>query len=278
MVVFNGKLYSDQECFIKPNNAGLAHGHSVIVEIRIVQGQLLLWEPHYLKIMASMRMLRISIPMEFTPDFLASLIKEALSQSPQFKNNALAIFQVYPKLEDPLVTNYHISFEGLENTDLSLVSNDEFELGLYKDFYIAPSLLSTLPTNNQLVERLAAVFSAENDFESCFILNDRKEVIGTHLGTLFLVMDAAIQTPPVSGGAKNTVYRKEIISMLEKESDLEIQEIPISPFSLQKAAALFVFNPSKGFIRVTKYRKKVFDAHDLIKTLAHKFEMRLQAS
>ena len=63
MVVFNGKLYSDQECFIGVGNTALSFGHAVLEELRIENGHLLFWESHYLKIMASMRMLRISIPM-----------------------------------------------------------------------------------------------------------------------------------------------------------------------------------------------------------------------
>jgi len=39
MVVFNGKLYSDQEFFIGVGNTALSFGHSVLEEIRIEMAQ-----------------------------------------------------------------------------------------------------------------------------------------------------------------------------------------------------------------------------------------------
>ena len=272
MVVFNGKLYSDQECFISIGNTALSFGHAVLEELRIENGRLLFWEPHYLKIMASMRMLRISIPMTFTPDYLEGVIKDALSKTPHLSNTALAVFLVYPSEDNMSRTHYHISFRPLENLHLGEMSLAPFEMGLYKDFYIADSLLSTLPTNYKLVERLAGVFSDENDFQSCFLLNEKKEVIGTHMGPLFLVAKGQIQTPPITGGTQNSVFRKEILSLLTKDSDYDISEAVISPFSLQKADALFIFNPSKGFISISKYRKKIYDQHEFVQAIALKFQ------
>jgi branched-chain amino acid aminotransferase len=276
MVVFNGKLYSDQEFFIGVGNTALSFGHSVLEEIRIENGLVLFWEPHYLKIMASMRMLRIHIPMSFTPDFLEEIMKDALSKTTHLKNNAIAVFQAYPSEDNIAQTDYHISFRPLENLHLGQVSDTPFEIGLYKDFYIANSLLSTLPTNYKLVERLAGVFSDENDFQSCFLLNEKKEVIGTHLGPLFVVSNGQIQTSPIDGGTQNSVFRKEILSLLSKDSEQEISEGVISPFSLQKADALFIFNPSKGFISVSKYRKKVYEQFEFVQAIALKFQHSIQ--
>ena len=275
MVVFNGKLYSDQECFIGVGNTALSFGHAVLEELRIENGHLLFWESHYLKIMASMRMLRISIPMTFTPDYLEGVIKDALSKTTHLNNNAIAVFQVYPSEDNITQTHYHISFRPLENLHLDKISHTPFEIGLYKDFYIADSLLSTLPTNYKLVERLAGVFSDENDFQSCFLLNEKKEVIGTHMGPLFMVANGQIQTPPITGGTQNSVFRKQIISLLAKDSDYEISENVISPFSLQKSDALFIFNLSKGFISINKYRKKIYNQHEFVQAIALKFQQSI---
>ena len=275
MVVFNGKLYSDQECFIGVGNTALSFGHAVLEELRIENGHLLFWESHYLKIMASMRMLRISIPMTFTPDYLEGVIKDALSKTTHLNNNAIAVFQVYPSEDNITQTHYHISFRPLENLHLDKISHTPFEIGLYKDFYIADSLLSTLPINYKLVERLAGVFSDENDFQSCFLLNEKKEVIGTHMGPLFMVANGQIQTPPITGGTQNSVFRKQIISLLAKDSDYEISENVISPFSLQKSDALFIFNLSKGFISINKYRKKIYDQHEFVQAIALKFQQSI---
>ncbi len=68
---------------------------------------------------------------------------------------------------------------------------------------------------------------------------------------------------------------KEILSLLTKDSDYDISEAVISPFSLQKADALFIFNPSKGFISISKYRKKIYDQHEFVQAIALKFQQSI---
>ena len=91
-----------------------------------------------------------------------------------------------------------------------------------------------------------------------------------------MVSNGQIQTSPIDGGTQNSVFRKEILSLLSKDSEQEISEGVISPFSLQKADALFIFNPSKGFISVSKYRKKVYEQQEFVQAIALKFQHSIQ--
>jgi len=268
MLVNNGIIQENTETFISHQNLALTHAHSIIEELRVQQGAILFWEAHYLKIMASMRMLRINIPMNFTPDFLSDLILKILSKNTSLNGNALVTFQVYPSHNLSAKTEYHIWLQPLKNKTLTEIKNHYFEIGLYKDFYISKDTLSTLPTNNRLISSLAAIFAKENDLDACFLLNTDKEVIGTNLGCLFVVSHNEIHTSGVDSGTSNTVFRKNLINIIKKEETYKIIEGPISPFSLQKASLLFILNAKDGIIPISKYRKKEYEVSDLPLKLA----------
>ncbi len=259
MLITNGQITDTHLAIIKPSNAALTHGHSILEDMRIMGGQILFWEAHYLKIMASMRMLRIAIPMDFTPEKLSALILSALSESSELEADALVRFQVYPHPENFLETNYHISLMPLVNKELYSANNQTFEMGLYKDYYIGLNGLSSLATSNQLIPSLASIFAFENDFHACFLLNTNKEVIGTNKGTLYMLIDQEVHTADLTAGAKNTVFRKVLNTAIEKDTQYKLNTGAISPFSLQKAKALCIVNPSDGVIQVTKYRKKTYE-------------------
>jgi branched-chain amino acid aminotransferase len=78
-----------------------------------------------------------------------------------------------------------------------------------------------------------------------------------------VVSQSEIHTSGLTSGTTDTVYRKNLIALIEKEASYKIIEGPISPFSLQKASSLFILNVKDGIIPISKYRKKEYDASDL---------------
>jgi branched-chain amino acid aminotransferase len=87
MVNINGTLYQDFEANIPTNNRGLAYGDSVFETIKFNNNKPVFWEAHYFRLMASMRILRMEIPMHFTPEFLEN---EIVNLVQSFPNNAIS--------------------------------------------------------------------------------------------------------------------------------------------------------------------------------------------
>ena len=128
----------------------------------------------------------------------------------------------------------------------------------FKDHHIAPDLLSTLKTNNKAVNVLAGIFAKENNYDNLLLLNTDKKVIEAINGNLFLVKGSTIKTPPTKDGCLNGILKKQLIRILEKNKDINIEEASISPFELQKADELFITNVISGVTSISKYRKKSF--------------------
>ncbi|WP_299181092.1 aminotransferase class IV [uncultured Aquimarina sp.] len=262
MVNINGNLIVDNEATLSITNRGYAYGDALFETIRVNSGTILFWEDHYFRLMASMRILRMEIPMNFTPEFLQQEILELIQEN-GFMNSSVRIKIIVNRKEGGLYTpnfngiDYSISVAPL-NSSFYTISSTSYEVTLFKDHYIAPDLLSTLKSNNKLVNVLGGVFAKENGFENCLLLNTNKMVLEALNGNLFLIKGNKIKTPPVADGCLKGILRTQLLRILEKLPEYEVEEASISPFELQKADELFITNVITGIQPITKFRKKEY--------------------
>jgi len=260
MVNFNGVL-RDSDLQLNVSNRSFLYGDGVFETLKVVHNKILFFEDHYFRLMASMRIIRMDIPMSFTMEYLESQILELVTAS-GLGESARVRFTVYRDeggYYTPSVNtvSYTIVAFGLDDKEYS-ISNVTFEVDLYKDFFIPKQLLSTLKTNNKLIQVTASIFAKENQLNSCLILNEEKNVVEAVSGNLFMVMNRQIITPPISEGCLNGVMRKQIMRLAKAIDGYEMVEAPISPFDLQKADELFITNVIVGIQPVSNYRKKEF--------------------
>jgi branched-chain amino acid aminotransferase len=204
----------------------------------------------------------MEIPMAFTPESLESQILELLTHHNSNSNSFRVKFTVFrnqggfytPHTND---VSYFITAESLE-ADLYLLNTSDYRVELFKDFYVTPGLLSTLKTNNKVLNVLGSVYAKENQYDNCLLLNTNKSIVEALNGNLFLVKDKVIKTPPLEDGCLKGIMRKQILEIIKKIPDFECIEASISPFELQKADELFVTNVIQGIQPITAFRKKNF--------------------
>lgn len=272
MINFNGNSISSNSNLLV-NNRAFLYGDGVFETLKIIDNKILFLEDHYFRLMASMRVVRMEIPMNFTMEYLEEQVL-SLANTNGCEASARARITVYrneggyylPKQQS---VSFLINCIPLENT---IYSNDKmlYEVDLYKDFYVAKQLLSSIKTTNKIINITGSIFANENGLDNCLILNNDKNVIEALNGNLFMVFESKLITPPISEGCLNGVMRKQILKLASKMEGLEIVEEPISPFDLQKADELFITNVIFGVQSITKYRKKEFGnsvANELVKRL-----------
>ena len=265
MINSNGELLSEQQAKLSVFNRGLAYGDALFETIKTLNGKILFWEDHYFRLMASMRILRMEIPMDFTPEFLESQILDLLTHQSSNSNSFRVKFTVFrnqggfytPHSND---VSYFITAESLD-TDLYLLTPSDYRVELFKDFYVTPGLLSTLKTNNKVLNVLGSVYAKENQYDNCLLLNTNKSIVEALNGNLFLVKGNVIKTPPLEDGCLKGIMRKQVIEIIKKIPEFECVEASISPFELQKADELFVTNVVQGIQPISSFRKKTFTSN-----------------
>ncbi len=274
MINLEGKIVNEKEAKLSVFNRGFAYGDSVFETIRVINGKIMFWEDHYFRLMASMRIMRMEIPSNFSPEFLEEEIKNIITANKLDASPARVKFAVYRKqggYYTPATreVGYVISVEKMENP-FYLFNEDFYEIELFKDHFVNSGLLSTIKSNNRAVNVLGSIYANENSYDNCLILNEKKSVVEALNGNIFLVNGNKVKTPPISDGALNGIIRKQLINILKKSDNYEFEESSVSPFELQKADEIFITNVAVGIQPVSKYRKKEYSsktAKDLLAKL-----------
>lgn len=277
MVNYNGNIVPTTGLSLEANR-GFLYGDAIFDTLKVLDGKVLFSEDHYFRLMASLRIVRMEIPLYFTLEYME---KEVLSIVAALNLSASARVRITffrkpggkytPETNE---TEFVITAEPLE-TLLYAVNESEYEVELYKDFYITKQLVSTIKTTNRILNTAAAIFASENGYNSCLMVNDDKNVIEAIQGNVFMLTGNRLVTPPVSDGCLNGIMRKQLIEIAKKIEGIEFAEASISPFDLQKADEIFITNVITGIQPVTRYRKKTYKS-DLSKELVKRLNAKVR--
>ena len=256
MLNYNGSIVAFDDVNITPDNRAYKYGDSVFETIKVINGKLVFWEDHYFRLMASMRMLRMKIPMNFTLEYLEEEILKTISINNQ--NNSRVRLSITRKdggFYSP--TTNEIDYL-IDCREIKSKTKNSYKVDLFKDFYLYSGHLSTIKTNNKLIHTLASIFAKENELDNCILLNERKGIVEATNASLFLIKGTLIKTPLLTEGCLKGIARQKVIQIIKSSGDYQIEEAIISPFEIQKADEVFVTNSIIGIQPVTNYRKKVF--------------------
>lgn len=279
MINLNGSLLPDTEKGISIENRGYKYGDALFETLKVVHGKILFWEDHYFRLMSSMRILRMEIPMNFTMEFLEAEILKTVEANQLSKATSRVRLNVHRQdggkyLPHTHHIDYNIIAEPLAS-DFYALSDEKYTVDLYKDFFVAPGLLSTIKSNNKIIHILGNIYAKENKFDNCLLLNTNKNIVEGLNGNLFLVKDNVIKTPPLEDGCLKGIMRKQVMELISTMEDYKLEESSISPFELQKADELFLTNVIIGLKPITAYRKKEYTS-TVSKILMDKLNMKIR--
>ncbi|MBO6589656.1 MAG: aminotransferase class IV [Muricauda sp.] len=263
MVNCNGALQAADKTIFTHNNRAFKYGDALFETVRYVNGTLFFWEDHYFRLMASMRILRMEIPMDFTLEFLEDEIKKTI-ESNQLESGVvrvrLTVFRNDGGLYTPATNDvsYMIETNAMESP-FFIIEEKPYEVELFKDYYVNKDMLSNLKTTNKILNVVAGVYTQENGYANCLLVNTDKKVVEAINGNLFLVKGNQIKTPPLSDGCLDGIIRKNLMKLIAGSEDYDLVEDSVSPFELQKMDEMFLTNSIVGIQPISKYRKKEYD-------------------
>ena len=137
-------------------------------------------------------------------------------------------------------------------------TKESYSVDVFKDFYNYSGLLSTIKTNNRMLNTLASIYANENDLDNCVLINEKKGVVEVTNANIFILKGCVVKTPALTEGCIKGVVRSKVIDILSKNEEFTVEETNISPFEIQKADEVFITNAIIGIQAVTGYKKKTF--------------------
>jgi branched-chain amino acid aminotransferase len=257
MINFNGELLFEENVKLSPENRGFKYGDAIFETIKVSNNRVIFWEDHYFRLMSSMRMLRMKIPMEFTLEFLEQeILKTVATQDTAISFRVrLNVYRKDGGLYTPKTNkiDYFIDAKAV-----TYATKEIYTVDIFKDFYNYSGLLSTIKTNNRMVNTLASIYAKENELDNCVLINENKGVVEVTNANIFILKGNVVKTPAYTEGCIKGIIRTKVIEIITKNEDFTIEETTISPFEIQKADEVFITNAIMGIQAVTNYKKKTF--------------------
>ncbi len=237
------------------NNAFL-YGDAVKVHFFIKNSQLIMAEECYFFLMASMRKMRMNIPLSFTLEFFSDIFLAAIAEN-QVQEGVIELL-AYRNRDDGFSakTPVHFYFE-IRQKDEVLKISDKYELDLMKEISVNTNVLSNIKVHSP--ENIyAEIYAKENDLDDVIFLNPNKKIARTIYGNLLLLEENTIKIPKQTEGAYISPLMENFVTFVHKNNLATIEEAELSAFESQKAEEILVISDEKGIFTVSKIRNKEF--------------------
>lgn len=237
------------------NNAFL-YGDAVKVHFYIKNSQLIMAEECYFFLMASMRKMRMNIPLSFTLEFFSDIFLAAIAEY-QIQEGVIELL-AYRNRDDGFSakTPVHFYFE-IRQKDEVLKISEKYELDLMKEISVNTNVLSNIKVHSP--ENIyAEIYAKENDLDDVIFLNPNKKIARTIYGNLLLLEENTIKIPKQTEGAYISPLMENFVTFVHKNNLATIEEAELSAFESQKAEEILVISDEKGIFTVSKIRNKEF--------------------
>lgn len=237
-------------------NRAFLYGDAVWVSFFVRNGQLIMAEESYFFLMASMRKMRMNIPLSYTLEFFQELFeREVLEKGIR---NGITQMMAYRKQEEkPLPKSATAFYFEVEESEDILGIQGDIELDLIKEINVNANLLSNIRVHS--AENIyATIYAKENDLDDVIFLNPNKKIARSIFGNLLFLQDNVIKIPKQTEGAYISPLMENFVTFVHKNKLADIEEAEIIAFESQKAEEILRISDEKGVHSVSKIRNKTF--------------------
>lgn len=237
-------------------NRAFLFGDSVQVTFFVRKNELILAEDVYFFLMASMRKMRMKIPMEYTLDFFQELFKRHVIE--KGIENAFIHFLVFRNSKNISLQNSSVSYHATIVNDEDVLSlKNPISLDMIKEIAVGNSLLSNIQVH--CAENIyAEIYAKENDLDDLILLNSQKRIARSIYGNLLLLKENTIKIPKISEGAYISPLLESFVTFIHKNNVAEIEQAELIAFETQKSDEILMISDTKGIFPVSKIRNKLF--------------------
>lgn len=237
-------------------NRAFLFGDAVKVSFFVKNGSLIMAEECYFFLMASMRKMRMNIPLSYTLEFFEQLLQNAIESGN--KNDGVFNFIVYRDIDEKPLQKSEVSlwFEFSESQAM-LQLREGYEMDLIKEINVNTNLLSNIRVHSP--ENIyAEIYAKENDLDDVILLNPNKRIARSIFGNLLFLEADTIKIPKQSEGAYISPLMENFITYIHKNNLAKIEQAELIAFESQKAEEIMMISDEKGLFSVSKIRNKSF--------------------
>lgn len=260
-LLYNNKCHPIDEPIFKAANRSFRYGDGIFETIRLVRGQLHLFEYHMERLLNGVDFLKIELPSNWNKAYFKKKVWELLEKNRETRNGKirLSIFRADGGTYTPKSSkgNLLIEYEPY-NSDHFILNKKGLKMEVFSEMEKTSNPFSNFKTSNALVYTLAAIYKKEEALDDCFIVNAQNRIIEGISSNIFVVKNGHLITPPLSEGCIAGVMRTYILDLLEKH-EIDYHIAPVQLEDLFQASELFLTDSVKGIRWVGSYKVKRYN-------------------
>lgn len=255
---YNGKFVAASDTVLTADNRSFRYGDGCFETMRVYQGEVLLADLHFERLMASLHLLHFDPPQSFTKQYFANLVMELCTRNhhDELARVRLTVFRADGGLYAPVNNIPQFIIQSWELDKQILELNDAgLQLDVFPDARISCDKFSSIKSNNCLPYVMAAMYAKQHRIDETVLLNPYGRVADTTIANLFIIQGEEIFTPPLSEGGICGVMRKHLLQM---DLPFSITERPVKVEDLENADEIFLTNAITGIRWVGMFRDSSF--------------------
>jgi branched-chain amino acid aminotransferase len=262
MLVFhNDKFINIKNATVSVDNRSFRYGDGFFETIKVINGQIPLWDYHKTRLNKTLKALQFDIPSYFTDSYILQLIQELVKRNQHEKcaRVRVTIFRGEGGIYDAINHRPQLLIQSWPlNTQNNLLNENGLVIGLYNDGFKAADKFANLKTNNYLLYAMAALTVKQSHWNDAIIHNHFGRVADATIANCFLVKDGIIKTPPLSEGPVAGTMRAYLLEHLQK-NNFSFQEKELAPEEIMNADEVFLSNAIYGIRWVARIEDKQYD-------------------
>jgi len=108
------------------------------------------------------------------------------------------------------------------------------------------------------VQVVADAYCTDHAYTDCVLINERKEIVMSLNGFVFLRFGNTIKTPAENSGVYRDVFRTRLIEQIKTIDSFDFEQCALNPFDVQRADEFVVVSLEQGLFAVNNYRKTTY--------------------
>ncbi|MDL1914109.1 MAG: aminodeoxychorismate lyase [Bergeyella sp.] len=218
--------------------------------------QIILLEDSYFFLMASMRKLRMSIPLYYTTEFFRHLFYDKILEKGFLEG--IIHFLVYRKPREHSLHKGELSY-SFRAVPLDLFKiQGNYTVDIIKEIYLSTHLLDNIRVHS--AENIyAKIYAQENDLDEVILLNSHKRIARCISGNLLFLTGKKLHLPKTSEGAYISPLMESFVTFVHRSDLATLSPAEMSAFESQTAEEILIISDEKGIYSINKIRNKNFN-------------------
>lgn len=259
-ICFDGKILPAGVPVLLSGNKSYRYGDGLFETIKMVKGQLPLFDLHMQRLYAGLQLLEFNLPPFLTPGKLKTDIISLCE-----KNHCSGLARVRVSVsrgeggvyEQEKDHPHYLIESWPADPSVNVFNPEGLTAGIYPHARKSIDAFSGLKSANYLPYTMAARFARQQQWDDCLLLNVHENIADSTIANIFMVKDGRFFTPSAGQGAVDGVMRRFLIERI-RNAGWQLEETVITPGQLGEADELFLTNAMYGLRWVSRLDNKPF--------------------